>query len=163
MLKTLFCVSFSQCNEELVSPKHRAVARCTNVFPGNWDVVTAQGAWRTTGSLPVGWPPLYTAQWNSISFFCRWQHIAVPSLLQFGCRWWSFKTELCRVLLHASLKHRIRCTFTPVLLFFSRHIALYPSQCRVPCLWELWREFSSLKSFVSKSRTPETVCSKKGS
>lgn len=50
-----------------------------------------------------------------------------------------------------------------LLFFFSTCVAAYPSQCRVPCLWELWRGFSSLKSFVPKTYVPEPVYSEQSS
>lgn len=47
--------------------------------------------------------------------------------------------------------------------FLSRHIAAYPPQCRFPRLWELWREYFNLKSFVPQICIKGPVCCEKGS
>lgn len=88
------------------------------VVPGSQDAVKSHWLQRSTGPLHMDSPSFFTAQWKSLSFFCFWQYIAIPSLLQLGGKWWSFKTDLCGVSLHASLKHKIQCTSTLFLCFF---------------------------------------------
>lgn len=96
---------------------NQTVVIYTSIVPGNQNAVKSHWL-QSTGPLLMDSPSLFTAQWNSISFFCSWQYIAIPSILQLEGKWWSYKTDLCRVSLHASLKHKIQCTLTLFLCFF---------------------------------------------
>lgn len=158
----VLCQGFT-VQPKLVSCKHQAVLRYTNVPPGNWDVVKSHRLWRSTGSLPVDWPCLFTAQWNSISFFCPWQCIAIPSLLQAGGKWWSSKTNVCWVLLSASLKHKMCCTLTPLLWFSLQKHNFVPIPGQSPmAVGTLIRVFS-LKGFFPKTCIAEPLCNEQGS
>lgn len=95
---------------------NQAVARYISVVPGNQDAVKSH--WCKAQVPYIRTRRLFSQLSETPFISCFWQYVPVPSLLQLEGKWWSFKTDLCRVSLHASLKHKIQCTSTLFLCFF---------------------------------------------
>lgn len=148
--ETWFCVSVPQCSQNWCHVSIR-LCRDTRMFFQGTETVKSHRLGRGTCFLPVDWPSLFTAQWNHISVFCPWQCSAVLSLLQFGGKWWSSKTNVCQVLLRASLKHKMWCTLPPLLWFSFQTHSFIPIPGQSPmAVGTLMRVFI-LKGFVPKT------------